>query len=127
MVYTIERHKPLLSDAEARFKKLGLTNIVARHGDGLKGWPEGAPFDRILLSAAVPEVPQILIDELKPAGILIAPIGPQASAANGVTQNLTKIVKSETGTKRQSLLPVLFVPMIEGLPQDARKADGENR
>ena len=127
MVYTVERHKPLLTQAEARFKKLGLTNIVTRHGDGLKGWPEAAPFDRIILSAAVREVPQILIDQLKPAGILIAPVGGEADAARGVFQNLTKIVKGEAGTKRQTLLPVMFVPMIEGLPQDARKADGESR
>ena len=127
MVYTVERHKPLLMQAEARFKKLGLTNIVTRHSDGLKGWAEAAPFDRILLSAAVPEVPQILIDQLKPAGILIAPVGGDADAAHGVSQNLTKIVKGEDGIKRQSLLPVMFVPMIEGLPQDARKADGESR
>jgi protein-L-isoaspartate(D-aspartate) O-methyltransferase len=127
MVYTVERHKPLLTEAEARFKKLGLTNIVTRHGDGLKGWAEAAPFDRILLSAAVSEVPQILIDQLKPAGILIAPVGGEADAARGVFQNLTKIINSEAGIKRQTLLPVMFVPMIEGLPQDARKADGENR
>ncbi len=127
MVYTVERHKPLLTQAEARFKKLGLTNIVTRHGDGLKGWPEAAPFDRIILSAAVREVPQILIDQLKPAGILIAPVGGEADAARGVSQNLTKIVNSEGGIKRQTLLPVMFVPMIEGLPQDARKADGESR
>ncbi|HUB84775.1 MAG TPA: protein-L-isoaspartate(D-aspartate) O-methyltransferase [Rhizomicrobium sp.] len=127
MVYTVERHKPLLTEAEARFKKLGLTNIVTRHGDGLKGWAEAAPFDRILLSAAVSEVPRILIDQLKPAGILIAPVGGEADAARGVFQNLTKIINSEAGIKRQTLLPVMFVPMIEGLPQDARKADGENR
>ncbi|HWA30787.1 MAG TPA: protein-L-isoaspartate(D-aspartate) O-methyltransferase, partial [Rhizomicrobium sp.] len=87
MVYTVERHKPLLMQAEERFKKLRLTNIVTRHGDGLKGWPEAAPFDRILLSAAVPEVPQTLIDQLKPAGILVAPVGGDASAARGVFQS----------------------------------------
>jgi len=123
MVYTIERHKPLLTQAEERFKKLRLNNIVTRHGDGLKGWPEAAPFDRILLSAAVSEVPQILIDQLKPAGILIAPVGGDAQSARGVSQSLTKIVKSESGIKRENLLPVMFVPMIEGLPQDARKPD----
>ena len=127
MVYTVERHKPLLGEAEVRFKKLGLRNIVTRHGDGLKGWPESAPFDRILLSAAVLEVPQILIDQLKPNGILIAPVGAQTSSGSGVSQSLTKIVKSEAGVKQQSLLPVLFVPMIEGLPQDARKPDGERQ
>jgi len=123
MVYTVERHKPLLAQAEERFKKIHRTNIVTRHGDGLKGWPEAAPFDRILLSAAVPEVPQILIDQLKPAGILIAPVGGDAQSARGVSQSLTKIVKGEHGSERENLLPVMFVPMIEGLPQDARKPD----
>lgn len=120
MVYTVERHKPLLMQAEERFKKLRLTNIVTRHGDGLRGWPEAAPFDRILLSAAVPEVPQILIDQLKPAGILVAPVGGDAQSARGVSQSLTKIVKGEHGIERENLLPVMFVPMIEGLPQNAR-------
>jgi protein-L-isoaspartate(D-aspartate) O-methyltransferase len=123
MVYTVERHKPLLAQAEERFKKIHLTNIVTRHADGLKGWPEAAPFDRILLSAAIAEVPQILIDQLKPAGILIAPVGGDAQSARGVSQSLTKIVKGEHGIKREDLLPVMYVPMIEGLPQDARKPD----
>ncbi|HEY2033020.1 MAG TPA: protein-L-isoaspartate(D-aspartate) O-methyltransferase [Rhizomicrobium sp.] len=123
MVYTVERHKPLLTQAEERFKKLRLTNIVTRHGDGLKGWPEAAPFDRILLSAAVPEVPRILIDQLKPAGILVAPVGGDASAARGVSQSLTKIVKGEHGITRENLLPVMYVPMIEGLPQNVRATD----
>ena len=127
MVYTVERHKPLLTQAEARFKKLGLTNIVTRHGDGLKGWAEAAPFDRILLSASVSEVPQILIDQLKPAGILVAPVGSDWDGARGVSQTLTKIVKGKDGIERQSLLPVMFVPMIEGLPQDARNTDRDGR
>ncbi|MBU6474276.1 MAG: protein-L-isoaspartate(D-aspartate) O-methyltransferase, partial [Alphaproteobacteria bacterium] len=74
-VYTVERHKPLLRQAEARFKALKLDNVVTMHGDGLKGWPQQAPFDRILLSASVPEVPQILIEQLKPGGILVGPVG----------------------------------------------------
>ncbi|HSM94619.1 MAG TPA: protein-L-isoaspartate(D-aspartate) O-methyltransferase [Rhizomicrobium sp.] len=123
MVYTVERHKPLLTQAEERFRKLRLANIVTRHGDGLKGWPEAAPFDRILLSAAVPEVPQILIDQLKPAGILVAPVGGDAQSARGVSQSLTKIVKGEHGMERENLLPVMYVPMIEGLPQNARATD----
>ena len=123
MVYTVERHKPLLAQAESRFKQLGLANIVTRHGDGLKGWPEAAPFDRILLSAAVPEVPEVLIEQLKPAGILIAPVGGDTSAARGVFQSLTKIVKGDRGIERTSLLPVMYVPMIEGLPRDAHPTD----
>ncbi len=123
MVYTIERHKPLLTQAEQRFKQVGLHNIVTRYADGLRGWPEVAPFDKILLSAAVPEVPQILIDQLKPNGILVAPVGEDATSARGVFQSLTKIVKSDAGIKREALLPVMFVPMIEGLPQNARATE----
>ncbi len=122
MVYTIERHKPLLAQAEARFKKLGLNNIVTRHADGLKGWADVGPFDRIILSAAVPEVPQILINQLKPNGILVAPVG-QTTTSASISQSLTKMIRNETGVTRQSLIPVMFVPMIEGLPNDPRNSD----
>src|SRR6185503_19300854 len=73
MVYTVERHKPLLLEAQARFKELKLHNVVTRHGDGFQGWPEQAPFDRILLTAAIPALPDSLINQLKPRGILVAP------------------------------------------------------
>ncbi len=122
MVYTIERHKPLLVQAEARFKKLGLNNIVTRHADGLKGWADVGPFDRIILSAAVTEVPQILINQLKPNGILVAPVG-QTTTSASISQSLTKMIRNETGVTRQSLIPVMFVPMIEGLPNDPRNSD----
>jgi protein-L-isoaspartate(D-aspartate) O-methyltransferase len=119
MVYTIERHKPLLSEAEARFKKLKLTNIVTRHGDGFKGWPEAAPFDRIILTAVVSAVPAILIEQLKPNGMLVAPVGELASAV-GISQYLTKMIKNETGVTEQQLIPVVFVPMLPGVPTESR-------
>jgi len=152
-VYTIERHKPLLREAEARFKALKLENIVTKHGDGLKGWPEQAPFDRILLSAAVAEVPPILIEQLKPGGILIAPVGAAAApnpewlrenqqefstAARNLenfakgphpesfSQLLTKMIRSETGLKREALIPVVFVPMMGGVPQEPRSNNGSS-
>jgi protein-L-isoaspartate(D-aspartate) O-methyltransferase len=126
-VYTIERHKPLLREAEARFKALKLENIVTWHGDGLKGWPEQAPFDRILLSAAVTDVPPILIEQLKPGGILIAPIGPATiSGAESFSQLLTKMIRSETGLKREALIPVVFVPMMPGVPQEPRMIHGRS-
>ena len=120
-VYTIERHRPLLRQAEARFKALKLENIVTRHGDGLNGWPEQAPFDRILLSAAVPEVPPILIEQLKPGGILVAPVGPATfSSTESFSQLLTKMIRTETGLKREALISVVFVPMMPGIPQEPR-------
>jgi protein-L-isoaspartate(D-aspartate) O-methyltransferase len=116
MVYTIERHKSLLKQAEARFKELKLHNIVTRHGDGFAGWPEQAPFDRILLTAAAPEVPQTLVDQLKVGGILIAPVGGRVPGES-FSQDLVKIMRTEEGTSEQSLIPVVFVPMVPGVPQ----------
>lgn len=116
MVYTVERHKPLLQAAYPRFQKLKLHNIVTRHGDGFHGWPEQAPFDRILLSAAIPEVTENLIEQLKPGGILVAPEGhPVSSSSN--SQDLVKIIRTEGGASREKLIPVVFVPMVPGLPQ----------
>jgi protein-L-isoaspartate(D-aspartate) O-methyltransferase len=123
-VYTIERHKPLLREAEARFRALKLDNIVTKHGDGLNGWPEQAPFDRILLSAAVPEVPPILIEQLKPGGILVAPVGQAVLGMESISQLLTKMIRSETGLKREALIPVVFVPMMPGMPQEPRITHG---
>jgi len=120
-VYTVERHKPLLNQAEARFKALGLHNIATKHGDGFKGWPEQAPFDRIVLSCAVSQVPPILIEQLKPGGALIAPIGsvPNSDALaplESFSQRLTKIIRTATGVREEVLIPVVFVPMLSGLP-----------
>jgi protein-L-isoaspartate(D-aspartate) O-methyltransferase len=122
MVYTVERHRPLLKAAEARFQQLKLHNIVLRHGDGLAGWPEQAPFDRILLTAAVSEIPQTLIEQLKPGGILVGPL----SAPGGferISQHLIKIIRTEKEPVRETLIPVAFVPMLPGLPQEARTGD----
>ena len=126
MVYTIERHRPLLKAAEARFRALKLHNIVARHGDGHAGWPEQTPFDRVLLTAAVSEIPEALIEQMKPGGILIAPL----SAPGGferISQHLVKIIRTEDGPVRETLIPVAFVPMLPGLPQEAWTPDEKDR
>ena len=120
-IYTIERHRPLLDEAKQRFKKLNLHNVVPRHGDGFAGWPEQAPFDRIVLSCAVPEVPKTLIDQLKVGGMLIAPIGsvPNLDTLRGlesISQQLTKMIRTQTGVMEEVLIPVVFVPMLSGLP-----------
>ncbi|MBI1329860.1 MAG: protein-L-isoaspartate(D-aspartate) O-methyltransferase [Alphaproteobacteria bacterium] len=122
MIYTVERHRPLLKQAEARFKKLKLHNVVTKFGDGFQGWPEQAPFDRILLSAAAPEVPQTLIEQLKVGGILIAPLGKNLSSES-FSQHLTKIIRTEEGTTQEALIPVMFVPMLPGIAQEALKPD----
>jgi protein-L-isoaspartate(D-aspartate) O-methyltransferase len=124
MVYSIERHRPLLRAAEARFKALKLHNVVTRHGDGHKGWPEQAPFDRIILTAVVPEIPAEILAQLKPGGILIAPVG-QPPGSERFSQHLVKIMQTESGPKWDRLIPVVFVPMVPGVPKEARKPDGE--
>ena len=120
-VYTVERHKPLLREAEARFRKLRLHNIATMYRDGFKGWPEQAPFDRIILSCAVPQIPPILTQQLKPGGALIAPVGsvPKSDGtapAESFSQRLTKMIRTETGVTEEVLIPILFVPMLSGLP-----------
>jgi len=112
-VYTIERHKPLLVEAEARFKQLRIPTIVTRCGDGWKGWPEQAPFDRIIVTAAPPEVPQTLLDQLAEGGIMVIPVG--AEKAN---QRLLKITKRAEGLVTEDIVPVRFVPMVAGMPAD---------
>jgi protein-L-isoaspartate(D-aspartate) O-methyltransferase len=131
-VYTIERHRPLLKQAEARFRALRLDNVVTRHGDGLKGWPEQAPFDRILLSAAAAEPPKILIEQLKIGGILLAPIGfvpksDETSFPESFSQRLTRIIRTEAGYEQEPLIPVAFVPMVSGVPQEAGRPDDRSQ
>ena len=112
-VYSVERYKPLLSEAEGRFKALGLQNVITRHGDGSRGWPEQAPFDRIMVTAAAPHEPHELIAQLKPGGVMVAPVGKAGS------QYLHRYVAEEGGTfRRESLIEVRFVPLVEGLAKD---------
>lgn len=112
-VYTIERLRPLMRDAEQRFKKLALSNIVTRHGDGYEGWVEQAPFDRILTTAAAPEIPERLVGQLKIGGILVCPVGPEGSS-----QVLLRVTKQDSGTEVENLGLVAFVPMVPGVARD---------
>ena len=107
-VYSMERLKPLLVDAENRLRDLRISNISLRHGDGVKGWPEAAPFDRIILTCGSAKIPDILLQQLKIDGIMVAPEG-TASA-----QQLVVITRRESGFEREVLMPVTFVPLIEG-------------
>ena len=107
-VYSIERLKPLLVDAENRRRNLRISNISLRHGDGAKGWPEAAPFDRIILTCGSRNIPDILLQQLKINGIMVAPEGAEGA------QQLVVITRRETGFDRDILMPVNFVPLIEG-------------
>lgn len=106
-VYSIEIVPELARDAAALLGKLGYKNVTVRHGDGYRGWPEQAPFDRIILTAAPPDVPPALIEQLKPGGKLVAPVG------RGFGQELVVIGKDRAGKlTRRAVLPVRFVPMV---------------
>lgn len=107
-IYSIEIVPELAVQADALLKKLGYTNVTVRKGDGYKGWPEEAPFDRIILTAAPPEIPDALIAQLKPGGRLVAPVG-------RFDQDLVVLQKDEKGRLRQrSIFAVRFVPMVPG-------------
>jgi len=112
-VYTIEILPELAAHARTILEALGYKNIRIRCGDGYLGWPENAPFDRIIVTAAPDHVPQPLIDQLKPGGKMIIPVG-------RMEQDLVLIEKSEQGVSRRSTIPVRFVPMT-GRAQSIRK------
>lgn len=108
-VYTVERYRTLAKEAEARFTELRLTTIVTRIGDGSLGWPEQAPFDRIIVTAAAEQRPDALLDQLKEGGICVAPV----KAGDG--QVLMRYVRGEDGqVDAEKLFDVRFVPLVPG-------------
>jgi protein-L-isoaspartate(D-aspartate) O-methyltransferase len=113
-VYTIERYRTLASEACARFKKLKIGNITQMVGDGSKGWPAQAPFERIIVTAAAKEPPPALLEQLAVGGMMVIPL-----EETPARQNLVKITRTETGYDRDLLLPVRFVPLIEGAAKEA--------
>src|SRR5207237_6466641 len=104
-IYTIELEPELARTASERLRTVGYRNIFVKQGDGYLGWPEKAPFDRIIVTAAPPAVPAALIDQLKPGGKLVAPVGT-------TDQWLHVIDKTRDGRiNKRTVLPVKFVPM----------------
>jgi protein-L-isoaspartate(D-aspartate) O-methyltransferase len=103
-VFTIEIRPRLFEEARRRFRDLGIVNVRARQGDGWSGWPEEAPFDAILVTAAPEDVPPALLGQLVPGGRMIIPIGAD-------DQTLVRLTRTTTGYEREPLLPVRFVPM----------------
>ncbi|AZU03973.1 protein-L-isoaspartate O-methyltransferase [Glycocaulis alkaliphilus] len=108
-VYTIERYRTLSLEAVKRFEGLRLTNIVTRIGDGTKGWPEQAPFDRIIITAAAPSRPDAILAQLREGGVCVAPVD------NGPVQTLYRYRLEGGEISEEALLDVRFVPLVEGV------------
>jgi len=115
-VYTVDRHRRLVREAEAAFSLLGLHNVVARTGDGCLGLDRGAPFgdqapfDRIIVTAAAEDPPPTLLEQLRIGGIMIVPVG-QSDAV----QSLLKVRRTDAGFDYEELRDVRFVPLVEGI------------
>ena len=108
-VFTVEILPELSAQAEHRLKAMGYTQVRTRIGDGYLGWPEEAPFDAILVTAAPKEVPQPLTDQLAEGGVLVMPLGPSSGY-----QQLICVRKTEGKLKRETVTAVSFVPLIRG-------------
>jgi protein-L-isoaspartate(D-aspartate) O-methyltransferase len=112
-VYSIDRFKRLVADAQTVFDALGIANITATTADGSFGLAEQAPFDRILLTAAAEDPPGPLLAQLRVGGIMVLPVG-----QSDTVQSLIRVTRLEKGFDYEELRPVRFVPLIEGLGQD---------
>lgn len=105
-VYTVERVKPLADKARANLDRLGYRSVAMKVFDGTYGWKDMAPFDAIIVTAASPSIPQPLVDQLKERGVLVVPVGERYS------QDLMRVVKTESGTRTERSIPCVFVPLI---------------
>jgi protein-L-isoaspartate(D-aspartate) O-methyltransferase len=104
-VYSIEIVEPLAIRARDTMAALGYANVQVRHGNGYLGWPEAAPFDKIIVTAAPPEVPRALIDQLASGGMMVVPVGRGE-------QTMTIVRKTTGGVTMTETIPVRFVPMV---------------
>ena len=109
-VYTVDRWRRLVREAQDIFRQLGLVNVTAMTADGSFGLPDQAPFDRIIVTAAAEDPPGPLMQQLKPGGIMVVPVG-QSDAV----QHLIKVTRGENGFDYEELRQVRFVPLVEGL------------
>lgn len=112
-VYTVERHRAILRDAEMRFAKLGVANITTRYGDGSQGWPEHAPYDRIMVTAGASVVPPALVEQLTEDGVMVLPIG-----RDPLAQELVRVRRTADGHDLERLIGVRFVPLVAGDTDD---------
>ena len=112
-VYTVDRYRRLVIQAQAIFTAQDITNITTFIGDGSHGFAEHAPFDRILLTAAAEDPPGPLLAQLRVGGIMVLPVG-----QSDTVQSLIRVTRLETGFDYEELRPVRFVPLLEGLGAD---------
>ena len=112
-VYTIDRHRALTRAADLVFTAHGFTNITVLTGDGCFGLPDQGPFDRILVTAAAEDPPGPLMAQLKPGGTMVLPVG-----QSDHVQSLIKVNRTESGFDYEELMPVRFVPLVEGVARD---------
>lgn len=112
-VYTVDRFKRLVTEAQAIFDAQNITNITALTADGSFGIPEQAPFDRILVTAAAEDAPSPLLAQLRVGGIMVLPVG-----QSDTVQTLIRVTRHDSGYDYDELRPVRFVPLLEGLGQD---------
>lgn len=109
-VFTIERYRALLREAQTTFESLNITNIVSKCADGTLGWPEQAPFDAIITTCACPTRPDKLLAQLKPGGVLVAPVG------QGSVQELLRYrLRGDGVFEEEALMDVRFVPLLPGV------------
>jgi protein-L-isoaspartate(D-aspartate) O-methyltransferase len=120
-VWSIEALPELAKEAAQRLQDLGYDQVHCRQGDGARGWPEAAPFDAILVTAAATAIPPALVDQLKPGGRLIIPLGPPDGGFRFTsTQRLLRIEKAaDGGLSEEVILPVAFVPLVTPPDEDA--------
>ena len=112
-VFSIERYRELSDDAQQRILSLKLHNVVLRVGDGWNGWPEQAPFPRIIVTAAPPDVPGALVDQLAEGGVLVIPVGRRSRE-----QELLRLRRDKGRVCEEILGRVRFVPLVSGLPAE---------
>ena len=112
-VLTVERYRTLADSARARLAKLGYDNVEVLLGDGYDIPPGAGAFDRIIVTAAMEQIPEALLERLEPAGILIAPVGPHHG-----TQTLVRVIRTDAGFDRRELVDVRFVPALPGIARE---------
>lgn len=111
-VYSIEIIGALARAADERLRELGYGNVTVRHGDGYQGWPEHAPFDGIIVTAAAPHIPPPLVEQLKPGGRLVIPVG----EPGGIQQLMLVEKRGDASVSSRSILMVSFVPLTRSRP-----------